>query len=129
MLYTSIADWFPANPSAHEMEIAGIILFSLGAGYTAYQLHKDRVSLNADRRSVWKRAEELLKMREEEQTKRMELNQGFDWKNNLPMILQFLAKRINIDPEDIDMDEVQNLLSNINMEDKNNGNLERKHTI
>ena len=54
------------------MEIFGIILFVFGAGYTAYQLHKDRISLNADRRSVWKRAEELLKMREEEQTKRME---------------------------------------------------------
>ncbi len=94
------------------MEIAGIVLFVFGAGYTAFQLHKDRVSLNADRRSVWKRAEELLKMREEEQTKRQELNQGFDWKNNLPMILQFLGgKGINVNPEDIDMDEVQNLLS------------------
>ena len=97
------------------MEIFGIILFVFGAGYTAYQLHKDRISLNADRRSVWKRAEELLKMREEEQTKRMELNQGFDWKNNLPMILQFLGGK-GINTDDIDMDEVQNLLSQ--MEDK-----------
>lgn len=92
------------------MEIAGIILFVLGASYTAHQLHKDRVSLNADRRSVWKRAEELLKMREEEQTKRMELNQGFDWKENLPMIIQFLGGK-GINTENIDMDEVQNLLS------------------
>ena len=92
------------------MEIFGIILFVFGASYTAYQLHKDRISLNADRRSVWKRAEELLKMREEEQTKRMELNQGFDWKNNLPMILQFLGGK-GINTDDIDMDEVQNLLS------------------
>lgn len=97
------------------MEIFGIILFVFGAGYTAYQLHKDRISLNADRRSVWKRAEELLKMREEEQTKRMELNQGFDWKNNLPMILQFLGGK-GINTDDIDMEEVQNLLSQ--MEEK-----------
>ena len=97
------------------MEIFGIILFVFGASYTAYQLHKDRISLNADRRSVWKRAEELLKMREEEQTKRMELNQGFDWKNNLPMILQFLGGK-GINTDDIDMDEVQNLLSQ--MEEK-----------
>ena len=97
------------------MEIFGIILFVFGAGYTAYQLHKDRISLNADRRSVWKRAEELLKMREEEQTKRMELNQGFDWKNNLPMLLQFLGGK-GINTDDIDMDEVQNLLSQ--MEEK-----------
>ena len=97
------------------MEIFGIILFVFGAGYTAYQLHKDRISLNADRRSGWKRAEELLKMREEEQTKRMELNQGFDWKNNLPMILQFLGGK-GINTDDIDMDEVQNLLSQ--MEEK-----------
>ena len=97
------------------MEIFGIILFVFGAGYTAYQLHKDRISLNADRRSVWKRAEELLKMREEEQTKRMELNQEFDWKNNLPMILQFLGGK-GINTDDIDMDEVQNLLSQ--MEEK-----------
>jgi hypothetical protein len=99
------------------MEIAGIILFVFGAAYTAHQLHKDRISLNADRRTVWKRAEELLKVREEEQTKRQELNQGFDWKNNLPMILQFLGgKGINIDPEQIDMEEVSALLSQ--MEDK-----------
>ena len=97
------------------MEIFGIILFVFGAGYTAYQLHKDRISLNADRRSVWKRAEELLKMREEEQTNRMELNQGFDWKNNLPMILQFLGGK-GINTDDIDMNEVQNLLSQ--MEEK-----------
>ena len=97
------------------MEIFGIILFVFGAGCTAYQLHKDRISLNADRRSVWNRAEELLKMREEEQTKRMELNQGFDWKNNLPMILQFLGGK-GINTDDIDMDEVQNLLSQ--MEEK-----------
>lgn len=97
------------------MEIFGIVLFVFGASYTAYQLHKDRISLNADRRSVWKRAEELLKMREEESTKRMELNQGFDWKNNLPMILQFLGGK-GINTDDIDMNEVQNLLSE--MEEK-----------
>ena len=98
------------------MEIYGIILFVFGAGYTAYQLHKDRISLNADRRSVWKRAEELLKVREEENTKRMELNQGFDWKANLPMVLQFLSGK-GINPDEIDLDEVQNLLSQT-MEDK-----------
>ena len=97
------------------MEIFGIVLFVFGASYTAYQLHKDRISLNADRRSVWKRAEELLKMREEESTKRMELNHGFDWKNNLPMILQFLGGK-GINTDDIDMNEVQNLLSQ--MEEK-----------
>jgi len=91
------------------MEIFGIVLFVFGAGYTAFQLHKDRISLNADRRSVWKRAEELLKMREEENTKRMELNQGFDWKSNLPMILSFLnGKGINV--EDLDIDAIQTLL-------------------
>ncbi len=99
------------------MEIAGIILFCMGAGYTAYQLHKDRVSLNADRRSVWRRAEELLKMREEEQTKRMELNQGCDWQSHLPMILQFLGGK-GINPKDIDMDEVQNLLSSLEEQKK-----------
>lgn len=98
------------------MEIYGIILFVFGAGYTAHQLHKDRISLNADRRSVWKRAEELLKVREEENTKRMELNQGFDWKANLPMVLQFLGGK-GINTDDIDLDEVQNLLSKT-MEDK-----------
>lgn len=84
------------------MEIYGVVLFILGATYTALQLHKDRVSLNADRRTVWKRAEELLKTREEEQTKRLELNQGFDWKNNLPMILQFLGgKGINLEEKEL----------------------------
>lgn len=81
----------------------------MGAGYTAYQLHRDRVALNADRRSVWKRAEEILALREEQATKRMELNQGFDWKANLPMILSFLnGKGINV--EDLDMDAIQDLL-------------------
>jgi hypothetical protein len=91
------------------MEIFGIVIFVLGAGYTAFQLHKDRVSLNADRRSVWKRAEELLKMREEETTKRKELNQGFDWQNNLPMILSFLNGK-GIDVNDLDMNAIQDLL-------------------
>ena len=94
------------------MELAGILLFVLGAGYTALQLHKDRVSLNADRRTVWKRAEELLKMRENEQTKRQELNQGFDWGANLPMVLQFLSGK-GINTEDLDMDNVQQLLSQV----------------
>ncbi len=94
------------------MEIYGVILFALGASYTAWQLHKDRVAINSDRRAVWRRAEELLKTREREQTKRMELNQGFDWKNNLPMILQFLGgKGINLEEA-----ELQNLLQS--MEDK-----------
>ena len=98
------------SPTAvQKMEFFGIAVFVFGASYTAYQLHKDRVSLNADRRSVWKRAEELLKMREEETTRRMELNQGFDWKSNLPMILSFLnGKGINV--EDLDMDAIQELL-------------------
>jgi|TARA_Y100000310_G_C20029549_1_gene511152 hypothetical protein len=91
------------------MEIFGIVIFAMGAGYTAYQLHRDRVALNADRRSVWKRAEEILALREEQATKRMELNQGFDWKANLPMILSFLnGKGINV--EDLDMDAIQDLL-------------------
>lgn len=87
-----------------------MVLFVFGAGYTAYQLHKDRVSLNADRRSVWRRAEELLKMREEENTKRMELNQGFDWKSNLPMILSFLNGR-GINVEDLDPNAIQDLIN------------------
>ena len=96
------------NP-VQKMEIFGIVIFCMGAGYTAYQLHRDRVALNADRRSVWKRAEEILALREEQSTKRMELNQGFDWKANLPMILSFLnGKGINV--EDLDMDAIQDLL-------------------
>ena len=92
------------------MEIFGIVIFVLGAGYTAYQLHRDRLALNADRRAVWKRSEEILALREEQSTKRMELNQGFDWKANLPMILSFLnGKGINVD--ELDMDAIQNLLT------------------
>ena len=92
------------------MEIFGIVIFVLGAGYTAYQLHRDRLALNADRRAVWKRTEEILALREEQSTKRMELNQGFDWKANLPMILSFLnGKGINVD--ELDMDAIQNLLT------------------
>tara|TARA_B100000686_G_C16760122_1_gene958102 strand:- start:1356 stop:1649 length:294 start_codon:yes stop_codon:yes gene_type:complete len=93
------------------MDIAGIILFTLGASYTAYQLHKDRIALNADRRSVWKRAEELLKLKEEEATKRQELSQGFDWSQNLPMIMSFLQGNKNIDLNEIDMDQIENLLN------------------
>jgi hypothetical protein len=91
------------------MEIFGIVIFCFGAGYTAYQLHRDRVALNADRRSVWKRAEELLAVREEEATKRQELSKGFDWKSNLPMILSFLNGK-GIDVNDLDMDAIQDLL-------------------
>jgi hypothetical protein len=97
------------------MEIYGLLIFLAGAGYTALQLHNQSKALNADRRAVWKRAEDLLRMREAEQTKRQELNQGFDWKNNLPMILSFLGGK-GIDTSNIDMEEVQNLLST--MEDK-----------
>lgn len=92
------------------MEIFGIIIFTLGAGYTAYQLHRDRVALNMDRRTVWKRAEELLRIQEEEATKRIELNQGFDWKANLPMILSFLNGK-GIDLQELDMENVQDLLN------------------
>ena len=91
------------------MEIFGIVIFCFGAGYTAYQLHRDRVALNADRRSVWKRAEELLAVREEEATKRQDLSKGFDWKANLPMILSFLNGK-GIDVNDLDMDAIQDLL-------------------
>ena len=87
-----------------------MVLFVFGAGYTAYQLHKDRASLNADRRSVWRRAEELLKIREEESTKRMELNQSFDWKANLPMILSFLNGR-GINTEELDTGAIEDLLN------------------
>ena len=92
------------------MEIFGIVIFVLGAGYTAYQLHRDRFALNADRRAVWKRAEEIPALREEQSTKRMELNQGFDWKANLPMILSFLNGKV-INVYELDMDAIQNLLT------------------
>ena len=97
------------TPPLERMEIFGIIIFALGAGYTALQLHKDRIALNADRRSVWKRAEELLRMREEETTKRAELGAGFDWAGNLPMILSFLSGK-GIDTDNLNMDEIQDLL-------------------
>lgn len=54
-------------------------------------------------------------MREEEATKRQELNQGFNWTENLPMIMSFLGGK-GIDTSNIDMEEVQNLIAN--MEDK-----------
>jgi|TARA_R110002012_G_C11662805_1_gene612396 hypothetical protein len=92
------------------MEIYGLIIFLGGAFYTAHQLHKDRVALNSDRRSVWKQQSELVKLREEETTKRMEVDQGFDWKSNLPMILSFLGGK-GIDTKDLNMDEIQNLLT------------------
>ena len=97
------------------LEIYGILIFAAGAAYTAIQLHHQANALNADRRAVWKRAEDLLKMREEETTKRQELNQGFNWTENLPMIMSFLGGK-GIDTSNIDLDEVQNLLAT--MEDK-----------
>lgn len=94
------------------MEIAGILLFAVGAGYTAHQLHRDRLALNSDRRSVWKQQADLMKLREEENTKRMEIDTGFDWKSNLPMILSFLGGK-GIDTSGIDMGEVENLISSM----------------
>ena len=98
------------------LELGGIILFTLGASYVAYTLHRERIALSSDRRAVWKRAEELLKLREEETTKRQELNQGFDWSKNLPMIMQFLGGR-GIDTKNIDIDEVQSLIQQISSEE------------
>jgi hypothetical protein len=95
------------------MEIYGIILFFVGASYTAFQLHKDRVALNSDRRALWRRAEELLKTREEETTKRQELSQGFDWSKNLPLIMGFLnGKGI-----DLDQQEIEKLINEVNIND------------
>ena len=102
------------------LDLGGIILFALGAGYVAFTLHRERIALSSDRRAVWKRAEELLKLREEETTKRKELNQGFDWSKNLPMIMQFLGGR-GIDTkslQNIDVDEVQSLIQQINTQEE-----------
>lgn len=93
-------------------EVTGIILFVSALCYSGYQLHKERIALNTDRRNVWKRAEELLKLQEEESTKRMELSQGFDWKANLPLIMNFLQGSGKVAPNDI-----QKLAQNLDMED------------
>ena len=99
------------------LEIYGLLIFVGGAAYTAMQLHHQAKALNADRRAVWKRAEDLLKMREEETIKRQELGQGFNWTENLPMIMSFLGGK-GIDTSNIDVEEVQNLLASINTEEK-----------
>ena len=97
------------------LEIYGLVIFLGAMGYTMHSLNKEKQQLATDRRAVWKRAEDLLKLREEESTKRQELNQGFDWKANLPMILGFLGGNNKNDikelAENLDIEEVQNLLN------------------
>ena len=107
----SLACIFPPQ----MLEIYGLVIFLGAMGYTMHSLNKEKQQLATDRRAVWKRAEDLLKLREEEGTKRQELQQGFDRKSNLPMILGFLGgdnkNNIKDIAENLDIEEVQNLLN------------------
>ena len=88
-----------------------MIIFALGAGYTAWQLHRKEVHLKTLTQKVWDKQENLYKTTEDLKFEREKLGQNFDWKSNLPMILSALRGK-DISGEMINDPAVQNLIEN-----------------
>lgn len=94
------------------METWGLWVFLMTAVAGYINIWQERKQLSIDRRSVWKRAEEVLKLEKEHKIRLAENSQGFDWGSNLPMILSFLGGR-GIDTSKVDMNELQGLLQGL----------------
>jgi|TARA_A100001037_G_C14950079_1_gene544582 hypothetical protein len=95
------------------LDLYGMIIFALGAGYTAWQLHRKEVHLKTLTQRVWDKQENLYKTNAELKLERDKLGQSFDWKNNLPMILSALRGK-NISGEMLEDPAVQNLIDSFN---------------
>ena len=97
------------------LELYGIIIFGLSAGYTAWQLHRKEVHLKTLPQRGWDKQENLYNTNKELELEREKLGKNFDWKSNLPMILSALRGK-NISGEMLDDPAVQNLIDNCNKE-------------
>ena len=97
------------------LELYGIIIFGLSAGYTAWQLHRKEVHLKTLTQRVWDKQENLYNTNKELELEREKLGKNFDWKSNLPMILGALRGK-NISVEMLEDPAVQNLIDNFNKE-------------
>tara|TARA_Y100000310_G_C20687123_1_gene819775 strand:- start:901 stop:1212 length:312 start_codon:yes stop_codon:yes gene_type:complete len=95
------------------LDLYGMIIFALGAGYTAWQLHRKEVHLKTLTQKVWDKQENLYKTTEELKLEREKLGTSFDWKANLPMILNVLGKKGNISGEMLEDPAVQHLISSL----------------
>ena len=102
--------WRPPY-SPKMLDLYGMIIFALGAGYTAWQLHRKEVHLKTLTQKVWDKQENLYKTTEDLKFEREKLGQNFDWKSNLPMILSALRGK-DISGEMINDPAVQNLIEN-----------------
>tara|TARA_R100001594_G_scaffold144946_1_gene194571 strand:+ start:285 stop:602 length:318 start_codon:yes stop_codon:yes gene_type:complete len=99
------------------METWGLYVFLLTAIVSYVGIFQEKKQLAIDRRSLQRRAVEVLEIERQYKLQEAESNKGFDLNKHLPMLLHFLGGRGvdtsqlgELDLSNIDLNELQGLL-------------------